>query len=462
MGVHARPFSELAPDHVAFSHVGLPALWVESWRAPHHQCAASYHNRDSPLPSPAPDDRRSVAQRFCGVNFCDSSVTGGVGRLGGGTKGCSERALLRALYWRLRSIRAGSVARPLWPCSGALCLGLDVQADASDVAFCSPVTRLLAAKSNSRAPRSTEQQSSDCAPANCRKAAAFCPGRNLELDDDFCPEDRAPVSVAHLSHAAPRKCDQFLRSLSASAALAEGFGALLSVQPPGPFSFESCLLARRFGPHFHSGLHLGPSPPISGHRLALVSHYAYSGDRHSPGGNSITRGSIYLPSTDRPCCSAHLDGRGSVGSMASPALGFGHSCSRHCVLPCILCAHSGFVLAKQRIALDPHPRVHHRQRGRRTKSRAGCLQSREIGRSARPLSKERANQSQTTLRPFVARGDFPGHRTGGRFFGSPQDSGRNQSGRRRCPLQPRQHFSSNGTRRASDRRIPYGLGNQHR
>ena len=152
LGLHHRPCRQLASADLALPHARLPALWPWARRASSDQRPAARRHGGPPVPGPAADDRRSVAQRLRGGRVCHPSAAGGVGGLGGRAERRPQRPVLHADPRGLRRLRPPALlAGPLPHGGRVLRLGPDVQADAGDAAVCAAVVGLLAAGAESAA-----------------------------------------------------------------------------------------------------------------------------------------------------------------------------------------------------------------------------------------------------------------------------------------------------------------------
>ena len=170
MGLHSYRRVQLATADDDVPHAGLPTLWAESGRASSDECAAAHRLSDCAVSGPAANDGIVVAGRVRGGGICDSSAARGIRGLGGGTQGRAERPVLHADPLGVHTIRPeadakrepgagpGRLVPKLRLLSGAVALfvGLDVQADAGDVALCPAAAGPLAAAAGMQPRRSRE------------------------------------------------------------------------------------------------------------------------------------------------------------------------------------------------------------------------------------------------------------------------------------------------------------------
>ena len=86
---------------------------------------------------------------FCGGIVCPASVTRRIGGVGGGEEGCVEHDVLDVNDLDVRAVCKASNGRALSVGGTDAGVGLDVKADAGDIAICPSTFGLLAAPSNS-------------------------------------------------------------------------------------------------------------------------------------------------------------------------------------------------------------------------------------------------------------------------------------------------------------------------
>ena len=102
--LHPQLLEQLAPVDLALAHARLPALRVESRRAPPDQLVAPRRERQPAVSGVAAAHRRALAQRVCGGLVRAASAACRVGRLDRRTQGRAERVLLHADALGLRPL----------------------------------------------------------------------------------------------------------------------------------------------------------------------------------------------------------------------------------------------------------------------------------------------------------------------------------------------------------------------
>ncbi len=108
------PFGEWYPLGPAVPHARLPAFRIECLGASPDQRAAARRHVDRLVSRFVADDRRTLAERFRGHDFCRSSAARRIGGLGGRTPRRAERIVLRAHARGLSRLRASRpIARAL-------------------------------------------------------------------------------------------------------------------------------------------------------------------------------------------------------------------------------------------------------------------------------------------------------------------------------------------------------------
>jgi hypothetical protein len=90
------------------------------------------------------DDGGDLVQRFGSGVVRGSSVTRGVCGVGGGAKGCFERAVLDVGFVGVCTVRGTSRSDSLFGCDVVLHIGIVVETDGCDVSVCVVVVGLLA------------------------------------------------------------------------------------------------------------------------------------------------------------------------------------------------------------------------------------------------------------------------------------------------------------------------------
>src|SRR5882724_4947024 len=150
MGVRV-PCGQLASTGLVVAHVRLPALWPESSRASFYQCFAACRQHDVALCAFVSTYGRSLAVCLRRGALWLASVACGVRGLGVGAQGCVVRvfwdagvACVRTLCARVQSPKS-EVEGLVWYSAGAVCPGLDEQANGGDSSVCSLAAGFLAA-----------------------------------------------------------------------------------------------------------------------------------------------------------------------------------------------------------------------------------------------------------------------------------------------------------------------------
>ena len=280
--------------------------------------------------------------------------------MGRGTQGCAERTLLHVDPGDLRVVCAKPVfAGPLLVADDSFCLWLNGQADAGDAPLGAVAIGLLAAGADvegSPVRRNTRPHAPFVAIA-LRKAAAVAAGGRVVRGDDLGAERSAAAQRADSLPGARGKRLGFLCRLPGPVLLSGRIGRVL----PAVGSVSADRKSRRrggpVGRRLRRSAGLSATVSLFTRGLAMVCGNAGAGDRAAAGWRAGDGGPLHVLAPNRLMHCFGLGSRGRVPGLAFAALVARRRVRHRAGAALGRRMASDVVLARQRDALDAHPRL---------------------------------------------------------------------------------------------------------